>query len=106
MLFRSTGSRPLTPDEAITDQTLLVTLQFSDPAFPSSSAGSAEAFSIISGIVITSGTATWARIKNGSGSAVFDCTVGTANSFINLQSVNLVINQILPIDYFSLTHPR
>ncbi len=85
----TTGSgRPAGPATAITDQVLLATLTFSDPAFGSAAAGSASASAITSdSSADATGTATWARIADSNGLAIVDVEVGTAGADINFNSV-------------------
>ena len=85
----TTGSgRPAGPATAISDQTLLATLTFSDPAFGASSAGTATASAITSdSSADATGTATWARIADSNGLAIMDVEVGTSGADINFNSV-------------------
>lgn len=82
-----TATQPAGPDTAITSQTLLSTLTFSDPAFGAASNGVATASAITPGTDDASGTAAWARIETSSGTAVMDLTVGTSGSDLNFNSV-------------------
>lgn len=63
-----------------TATTTLVTLNMSDPAFNAPSGGTMSARAISSAVIAASGTATWFRIKDSSGTFVCDGTVGTASA--------------------------
>lgn len=81
------GSQPGTPDDAITTQTLLAELTFSEPSEASITAGVIVFDTITSGIGLADASATWFRIINGDGDGVLDGTVGvTPGSF------DLVVN--------------
>lgn len=85
----TTGSgRPAGPGTAITDQVLLATLTFSDPAFGNSSGGTATASAITQdSSADATGTATWARIADSNATAIMDVEVGTSGADINFNSV-------------------
>lgn len=85
------GTRPAT-GAAITTQTLLATLTFSDPAFSAPSNGSMTANSIGSDLSAdASGTATWFRIVNSDGTFVADGNVGVFGSGADLElSTNVI----------------
>jgi hypothetical protein len=71
-----TASKPAGPGTAITDQTLLGTLTFSDPAFGAASSGTATASSITSdSSADATGTAAWARIYDSDDTAIMDVDV-------------------------------
>lgn len=71
------GTQPATPNTAITTQTLLATLTFSDPCGTASSG--VLTFSAITddGNVDATGTPTWARIADSAGNAVVDMACGS-----------------------------
>lgn len=85
------GTRPAT-GAAITTQTLLATLTFSDPSFSAPSNGSMTANSIGSDLSAdASGTATWFRITNSDGTFVADGNVGVFGSGADLElSTNVI----------------
>lgn len=95
----TTGSgRPAGPATAITDQTLLATLTFSDPAFGSASGGTATASAITSdSSADATGTATWARIADSNGLAIVDVEVGTSGADINFNSVAITAGSTVAI---------
>lgn len=100
------GTQPADADDAATG-TLLATLTFNATAFgAANSSGVATANSITSDTnADATGTATWARIKNGSGTTIFDCDVATSAATINLDSVSIVAGGTVAISSFTMTHP-
>jgi len=100
------GTQPAGPDTAITTQTLLATLTFSDPAFGAAASGSATASAITDdSSADATGTATWARIADSDGLAIFDCDVADAGATLNLNTVSLVAGGIVRITSFTVTMP-
>src|SRR5574337_1909874 len=73
-----TGTKPASPDTAITSQTLLGTLTCSDPC--GSVTSGVLTFSSITqdSSADATGTASWVRIADSSGTAVVDLAVGTS----------------------------
>jgi len=101
-----TASKPAGPGTAITDQTLLATLTFSDPAFGNAAAGVATADTITSDTdVDNTGTAAWARIADSDATAVIDVTVGTSGADINFDSVSFVAMGTAAISSLTITVP-
>ena len=81
------GAKPAGPETAITTQTLLATLTFSDPALGDALVGVATADTITSDTdVDATGTAAWFRIADSDGNAIADGTVGTSGSDINFDT--------------------
>ena len=100
------GTRPATPDTAITSQVLLVTLTFGATAFGGAANGVATANAISSGTVASSGTAAWARsFKSDASTVIGDCDVGTSGSDINLPSLSLVVGEVVSCSSLTLTQP-
>ncbi len=101
------GTQPTAPSDAITSQVLLGTLTFSDPC-GASSAG-VLTFSTIAQDTSAdaTGTATWARIKDSTGSVVFDCDVGTTGGGATIQfnTTNFVITGPILISSFTISIP-
>jgi len=83
-----TGTQPANANAALSGNTLLATLTFSDPCAASASSG-VLTFSAITedSTADASGTATWARIADSAGNTVFDCDVGITGS-----GATLIIN--------------
>lgn len=86
--------------------TLLATLPMSNPAFGSASAGVATANAITSDTnVAATGTAGHFRMKNGSGTVVFQGTVGTSGADINFNSVSFLAGGTCAISSLVYTKP-
>ena len=85
------GSQPSTADEAVTSQVILAELRFGNPAFGSASDGVAAANAITGdSSANATGTATWFRCFQPDGTTpVFDGSVGTSNSNLVLNSVEI-----------------
>src|SRR5574337_1908078 len=96
-----TGTKPAGPDTAITSQTLLGTLTCSDPC--GSVTSGVLTFSSITqdSSADATGTASWVRIADSSGTAVVDLAVGTSGSDINFNTTSIVSGG--PISISSLT---
>lgn len=99
------GTQPAGPGTAVSTQVKLVTLTFSTDAFGDSANGVSTAAAITSGTAIAAGTASWFRIKNGSGTAVLDGTVGTTGTDIILGTASIASGNVVAISSFTLTHP-
>lgn len=101
------GTQPTAPSDAITSQVLLGTLTFSDPC--GSSSTGVLTFSTITqdSSADATGTATWARIKDSTGSVVFDCDVGTTGGGATIQfnTTNFVITGPILISSFTISIP-
>ena len=102
-----TGTQPANANTAVSSQTLLGTLTFSDPAFgAANSSGVATASSITDdSSADATGTASWARIADSDGDTVFDCDVGTSGATINLNSVSITAGGTISITSFTVTQP-
>jgi len=101
------GTQPADANTAVSTQTLLATLTFSDPAFgATSTAGVATASAITDDASAdATGTASWARILDSNSNVIFDCDVGTSATTIILNSVSITIGGTVSITSFTLTHP-
>lgn len=101
-----TGTQPAGPDTAVSTQTLLGTLTFTDPAAAAASSKTLT-FSTITAdsAADATGTATWARVTDSDGNAVFDCDVGTSGATIILNSVSIASGGPISISSFVLTYP-
>lgn len=70
------GSRPATPETAVSTQVLLAELTLNATAFGAAASASASANAITADSDIdASGTASWARVRTSGGTAVADLTV-------------------------------
>jgi len=101
-----TGTQPATGEAALSGNTLLGTLTFSDPAAPGASSGTLT----FSGITQDSsadatGTAAWARIQDSNGNNVFDVDVGTSGATINLNTTSIVTGGPITMSSFTITIP-
>lgn len=102
------GAMPATPETAITDQTLLATLTFSDPAFGDAMDGTASADEIAADTSAdATGTATWARLADSDGTALADVDVGATGSgaAIELNTVELTSGGEVNITSFAVSMP-
>jgi hypothetical protein len=99
-----TGTQPATADTALSGNTLLGTLTFTDPSAPAASGG-VLTFSAITQDTAAdaTGTATFARIADSTGATVFDCDVGTSGATINLNTTSIVTGGPIQISSFTIT---
>lgn len=99
------GTQPADPDTAATG-TLLATLTFTDPSAPAASAGVTTMSTITEDASAdATGTASWARAKDSTGAAVFDCDVSTSGATINLNTTAIVAGGPVRITSFTVTQP-
>lgn len=101
------GIQPSGPGSKVTAQELLVELIFSSPCAPIPTDGVLIFNEIGLGESILTGKATWARITNGDGKAVFDCDVGSVGSgaILELNSVDVVMGGPIRIKNFTIMVP-
>jgi hypothetical protein len=98
------GTRPATPDAALSGNTLLVTLTFGATAFGGGASGVATANAITSGTAVATNTAAWARVYRSDGSTVVgDCNVGTSGSDMNFPTLSFVIGELISCTSLTLT---
>lgn len=90
------------PASGGTVTTLLATLTFSKPSGVVS-AGVLTLSAITSGTAAATGTATWARLADSTGTFVADVNVGTSGADINLNTTSIVINATVSITSGSIT---
>jgi hypothetical protein len=89
------GTRPATGGSATN---LLATLTCSDPSAGAAAAGALTLSAITSDASAdATGTATWARIVDSTGTFVLDCSVGTSGADINFNTVSFVIGAAIAI---------
>lgn len=100
------GSQPANANTAVTTQNRLGVLTFADPA-ASAAASGVLTFNTIQedSSADQTGTASWARIKDGDGNVVFDCDVGTSGTTIVLNTTSIVAAGPIRITSFTLTLP-
>jgi hypothetical protein len=98
------GTRPATPDTAISGQVLLATFTFPDPAGTVEN-GVWTKGAIEQAMVAVSGTAAWARIFDSTGTVIADCDVGATGSgaVIEVSNISLVEGGYVIIVSFTLT---
>lgn len=99
------GTQPVTSDTAIVGQTLLAELRFGSPAFGAAAAGVAAANALTQdSSANASGTASWFRALASDGSTpVYDGSVGTSDSDININSVAISSGASVAITSLSYT---
>ena len=101
------GTRPGNADVGVTDQVLLATLTFSDPAFTSADGGIATANTIAEDAAAdATGTATWGRMIDSAGAVVMDVSVGTFGTTVILNTANIVAGAVVRIVSASFTMPQ
>lgn len=101
------GTQPTTANDAVTTQTLLATLTFSDPC-GSTSAGTLTMSAITQDAAAdATGTATWARIADSNGATVFDVDVSStgAGGTLQFNTTNFVIGGPVLISSFTINVP-
>jgi hypothetical protein len=99
------GLQPSTADEAVSSQVVLAELRFGNPAFGSASDGAAAANAIVEdSSANATGTATWFRCFQSDGTTpVFDGSVGTSNSNLVLNSVEITAGAQVDVTSFTFT---
>lgn len=93
------GVQPASPAITADSNNALVTLTFPEPCIKETTATYAEFHPTDTGTVIKAGTATWARIYNGTGEVAADLTVGTD---IALANTNLALGGTLSVTSIKL----
>lgn len=107
------GSQPTDANTAIGAQTLLATLTLSATAFAASSASGSAGSKVVTATANTitddssadaTGTAAWFRVLKSNGtSIVFDGSVGTSGSDLNLASTSIVTGEDVSVTSFTIT---
>ena len=102
-----TGTQPTTAADAITTQTLLGTLTFSDPCGTSASGTLTMSAITQDSAADATGTATWARIADSTGATVCDVDVTATGGGGTLQfnTTSFVIGGPILISAFTITVP-
>ena len=100
------GTMPASPNTAITTETLLAELTCSDPAAPSANTKTLT-FSTITqdASANATGTASWARLVDSSGTAVcdVDITVTGGGGFLQMNTTSIVVGGPVLISSFIIT---
>lgn len=99
------GTMPANGDAALSGNTLLGTLTFSDPS-GSISAG-VLTFSVITedSSADATATATFGRIQDSAGNNIFDGDVGTSGAVINLNTTSIVTGGPIRVTSFTVSAP-
>lgn len=102
-----TGTQPTSPADAITTQTLLGTLTFSDPCGTSASGTLTMSAITQDSSADATGTATWARIADSTGATVCDVDVTATGGGGTLQfnTTSFVVGGPILISAFTITVP-
>lgn len=102
------GTQPATADTAIGGVTLLAELTFNATAFAAPTAGVATANAITSdSSADNTGTAAWARcLKSDGTSPVFDCTVGTSNADLIINTTSITAGATVSASSLTLTETK
>lgn len=101
------GTKPDSPDDAITTQNLLAEIGIGNPAFGAADAGVATANALTKDSdADATGTASWYRaFKSDGTTAVCDGTVGTSGCDMNMNSVEIQEHAEVSITSWTLTLP-
>lgn len=102
-----TGSRPATPETAVTG-TLLATVTLQDPAFATWASGASTINDPAAVTAVADGTAGYCRVKDSTGAAVMDGTVTATGGGgdLTLGSTTISTGQQVDITGGSLTVPN
>ena len=102
-----TGTMPATPETAVTTQALLGTLTFSDPCGSVASKQFTASAITQDSAADASGTATWARVSDSSGTAVIDLDVTTTGGggALQLNTVSIVKDGPILVSSFIIYLP-
>lgn len=101
------GTRPATPETALSGNTLLAELTMNATAFGASTSGTATANAITAdSSADATGTATFARVFKSDGTTVLtDLEVGTATANIVLNTTSIVAGAAVSISSLTLSTP-
>ena len=101
------GTKPATPDDALSGNTLLAQLSFGATAFGSAANGVSTANAIASDTSAdATGTASFFRAHNSSGTAVFQGTCGTSNADLVLSSTSISSGGTVEVTSLTYTQPK
>ena len=100
-----TGTQPATPETATSGQILLGTCTFSTTSGTITSGTLTMAAITSDSAADATGVAAWARIKDSTGSVVFDCDVTTtgAGGAIQMPTTSIVVGGPIGFTSFTLT---
>ena len=102
------GTQPANANTAVSTQVLLAELRFGATAFGAAANGVATANAITSDTdADATGTATWFRaLKSDGTTAVYDGSVGTSGSNINLNTTSIVIHAQVSVTSLTYTQSK
>ena len=105
------GTQATDPDTAVGAQVLLAELTCSDPAFGAAAdaapGGRATANAVTSDASANAtGTATWFRVVDSNGVAIFDGSVGTSSADMIINSVSISSGAAVAITSWTFTVPE
>lgn len=99
------GTRPANVTVAATG-TLLVTVTLNDPSFGTPANGVAAITTTPAnptGTAVAAGTASWARVFDSDGNAIFDAGVGTTGQEFLVNTTNVLVGSVLNLTAGSIT---
>ena len=102
------GTRPATPDTALSGNALLVTLTFGATAYGAAASGVATANAITSGVAAATGTASFARAFKSDGVtaiADLDCGIAASGKEIILDTLSIVTGATVSCSADTLSQP-
>jgi hypothetical protein len=103
-----TAPQPATADTAVTTQTLLAELRFTDPPFAAPVAGVAVSFAITSDTEAdASGDAAWYRVYQSDGTTPVEdgsCGISAANMLLN--TVSIVAGRPVAVGTYTIEEPK
>jgi len=100
------GTRAASPATAVSGQTLLAELTFSDPSGTVSGGVWTAASITDDSSANNTGTAEWFRIVDSDANVVMDGDVGTSGSDLNLNTVSITSGGTVSITSFTITAPN
>ena len=106
------GARPANPQTAVTTQVKLLEFTLNNPAFNAATmqaANLAQALANVSGIPDATGlansTASWGRVLDSSGNAVWDGDVGTGTTDFQLVTTTISTTSAVTLTSITITQP-
>ena len=100
------GTQPLTPDTALSGNTLLASLTLNATAFGAASAGTATAGAIGSATAGATGTASFFRVFQSNGTtAVIDGSVGTSGADATINTTSIVSGATVSCSAWTVSMP-
>jgi hypothetical protein len=106
------GTQPTDPDTAIGAQVLLADITLANPAFGAAADAAPGGRATALGVPVAdtsanaAGTASWFRVSNNAGTALWDGSVGTASADMILNSVTITLGANVSISSWTFTVPE